>query len=50
MHGTVSSASIHGPYEISGKFLLLPISGSGIGDMTFGNYAWTNADKGEGGV
>lgn len=36
MIGTLKEAGISGPYRISGKFLLLPISGSGHSTLTLG--------------
>lgn len=44
MFGSVQNASISGPYRISGKFLLLPISGSGHSNIFFGNYQSISRD------
>ncbi|KAG4081163.1 hypothetical protein HA402_014611 [Bradysia odoriphaga] len=37
MFGSVKLASLSGPYRISGKFLLLPVSGNGHANIFFGN-------------
>lgn len=38
MRARVNMSTISGPYEVSGKVLLLPITGRGKSDIKFGKY------------
>lgn len=39
MRGHLDMAAIHGPYQVSGKILLLPIGGRGSSDIKFGKFS-----------
>lgn len=38
------SLSVHGPYKINGKVLILPIQGDGQSNLTIGNFVKTVND------